>query len=242
MGRFDKAILNALCNLELTAGNITVENTLVVNKLDEVLTAINAQPQIEGLSPLPLCENGVITGYIAFSVNEVTGARTEYYWNTNLAITLVRPNGTLCDEDNVVDTIKQCLVDDVNGDGTNLVPFVRYVSLKVDGTTEVIADYNSTLTGPYVAVNAVDPGTLGLPASGRSGRVEVNGVWSPTSLMKSYTIRATSASSYTDSNNITTPIITGEVVTWSFDNQGVDLIDNSPVFNGEAVITYTFWG
>lgn len=34
MERFDKAILNTLCNLELTAGNITVDNTNVINALE----------------------------------------------------------------------------------------------------------------------------------------------------------------------------------------------------------------
>ncbi len=157
-------------------------------------------------------------------------------------------NGGICDNIGVevIDQIKRCMVDDVNGDGTLLVPYTEYIALNSDGSTTSIITFNGTLTGPYTPTNGVDPNTLGVPANGKAGMVRIsNGVsWSPDSTIKdfAYSINGVSnGSSFLDSNgNLTTNLPDGHNASWNFNGL---LSDGVPVITAgnpsEIIINYT---
>ena len=317
MSKYSKAILKALCELDISVDNLTVDNTVVVNavnnlgiKLDTLATELQNQPQIESLNYITLCNNGEVTGYVAYSLNEKDGVITEYYKDENLVTVGVKPVGSVCKEESseifttckcddgtikYVEAYKRefiagvlqstligtftddtlvtpyvvtnpgectgveslafkevCKLDDVDGDGTNLVPYVQYVSLNADGTTTIIANYNSDFSGQYTPNNPVDPSSVGLPANGKSGLLILDsGSWSPSGLVKSFTYSVeglatdttqftfTNGGTYTDSFGVITNIPDGHTATWSWEDVLSDAAPVITVGTKSIIINYT---
>ena len=148
--------------------------------------------------------------------------------------------------------IKQtCLIDDVNGDQSDLVKYVDACLIQVSGndvTSNNLGSFtDSTLKTRYNPVNPVDPESLGTTARVRQGRVEISGAtWSPNDLIRSYSVvsrvvtNPVSPPTFTDSfGNVTNLPISVEVG-YSHD---LDLLDSAPVVtvpaDDKVIITYT---
>jgi hypothetical protein len=140
---------------------------------------------------------------------------------------------------------KRCRVDDVNGDGTSLIPFTDIVSYNSDGTQSVLAEYNSNGTA-YISINSLDPNSVGLPATGKAGmRSIVNGGnWSPNGLISSFAFHidgTSDGSSFLDSDNVlTTDLPDSFQAFWDFSG---NLSDTTPVVTSgptaRIIINYT---
>lgn len=141
-----------------------------------------------------------------------------------------------------VEVFKLCLVDDINNDGSNLIPFVRLITVDEKGTASILANFLPDLLTTYNPINPKDPDSIGTELKGKTGYVELSsGTWSPTPLVTSFTLRVkgtSNGSTLTDSFGITTTLDDNEVV--SFDWHG-ELTDGVPVLtiNGIIKITYT---
>ena len=77
-GRFDKSNNKLLCEIKDLLGRL-------LNK-----------PEIESLTPIPLCVDGNLTGYIAFSRDEETNEILEFYFDTSLNSINTKPIGEAC--------------------------------------------------------------------------------------------------------------------------------------------------
>lgn len=173
----------------------------------------------------------------------------------SLQTTYIPNNPMDCDDlgTEVVDTIKQCMVDDVNGDGSVLVPYVRYVALNLDGTTTIIANYTSTYTGSYTPTSPTDPNSVGLPASGKAGQIilAAGSSWQPTALVKSFAYRVenaatdntqftyTNGGTFTDSYANVTQIPDGHSASWDFASVESDGVPVVTAGTAAILINYT---
>lgn len=127
--------------------------------------------------------------------------------------------------------VEICMIDNVNNDFTLLKPYIKLVS--VNPTTGVVTeignyDYNYNSYTPLFPLLASSVGTTPVLKQGRTRLL--SGTWSPTALMKSYTIRVKTAATlpptFTDSFLETTLLEQGETLTFGNDT---DLMDITPV-------------
>lgn len=133
--------------------------------------------------------------------------------------------GRQCEVD--VEFVENCLLDDVNGDGSLLVPYVEVVRRETayDGTitnTTVGTYTDGTLNTPYTPTNPVDPATLGNEiASYGSGKERVTGPYNnytptPTTYLTSVTVTVISGPvTITDSFGTVSTMDTGQTFTWN---------------------------
>lgn len=146
----------------------------------------------------------------------------------------------------------ECYIDDVNGDGTELVGFIRAYLISVSATGVP----TSVLMGDFTDntyQNQYDPvGTVTLCSETGDDAVlkqltttlDGTGTWSPSMLTKSYTIRVVAGTgvTFTDSDGTTRPLVINEVVTY----QGEQFFDTAPVVTTTAgdvvVITHSETG
>lgn len=84
-----KDLTNAVCK-----SDPEVEDLL--QQILDVLTEISNKPEIEGLDPIPFCEDGEITGYIAYYLDEETSAITQLFFDATGAPSTVAPTGEAC--------------------------------------------------------------------------------------------------------------------------------------------------
>lgn len=145
-----------------------------------------------------------------------------------------------------------CMVDDVNGDGTELVSFVEATVVSyVDGvitTTDAGTFTDEMLDTPYVTQGTVSTMcSLGSQAEVKQDSEELNGpnVFRPSNLTLAYTIRAkTSGVLFTGSNGVQRTLEANEVIQYT--RKDDTLFDTLPVVEiptGEcAIITHTYLG
>lgn len=94
MGKYDKAIVNALCKLEsATSGNVDS-----LDEITDLLTQILDLPQIEGLSPIRYCDaSGNTTGFVAYILDEETNTPSPVYFDAAGLPSDTAPTGSVCD-------------------------------------------------------------------------------------------------------------------------------------------------
>jgi hypothetical protein len=148
---------------------------------------------------------------------------------------------------------QRCLCDDVNGDGSLIVPFVQFYTY--DHVNNVIAftgSFTNDLSAPYVPVNAVDCETIGSVLTVSQQREHFNGVfvWNRPANTQSVTVKVRSVGNsvtpptVTDQSGRVTPLYAGDSDTWSindnenlFLNGGFTVTGNHP--NDVITILYT---
>lgn len=146
----------------------------------------------------------------------------------------------------------QCFIDDVNGDGSELVEFsrgfIRTIQPDNSITVVTLGDFtDSTFQNQYDPVGTVTAcAMVGTDAELLQNRIELDGgVWSPTALVESYTIRVISGTgvTFTDSNGVVTPIVANEVLSYDSEDEH---FETSPIVTvpagNQVVITYTELG
>jgi len=155
-----------------------------------------------------------------------------------------------CPDVTNADIRHKCFIDDVNGNGSELVPYVYAYSVGVNQAGNGIV---STPLGLFEDECFENGYTLqGLPdlppaqfdLGEKSGRIILTdaNTWSPPLNVTSYTIRVrdtANGSTYTDSNGNTTPLDDFEVVTYTFNSKTDSLPVVRPMNGAEIVITYT---
>jgi len=130
-------------------------------------------------------------------------------------------------------TTQVCMVDDVNNNLSLLVPYIKIISVNpTTGAITTIGNYDYNYA-PYSPTNPLLASSIGTTPILKQGRTRlVGGTWSPTSLIKSYTIRVkTGTPTFTDSFGETTSLETGEVITFG---EAVDLMDTVPILTVTA--------
>lgn len=145
----------------------------------------------------------------------------------------------------------KCMIDDVAGDGSNLIPYVEAFYQEVDenGALTVTAlgiFTDSCLSTAYtVQGTATDPSTIGTDAVFKSQRREITGVstWSPAATVHSFTVVVEALGAgvtFTDSDGVVTNLRQGRGETWAHDE---NLSDAAPIIAGTAgsivTINYT---
>ncbi len=139
------------------------------------------------------------------------------------AIRCIQPgNGTIEDPVHIMD---RCLCDDVAGDGSVVVNFVRFFELDTTtGAISQIGDYRSDLSGPYVPQGTIRQcSEIGQTVFLNQGRVVLQGpaVWVRPDLVESVTVKVYRVTDpgqpplVTDYTTTTTPLMVGDVETWS---------------------------
>lgn len=77
------------------AGDTTAVEELLEQLIDLVQELVD-KPQEEGLSPIPYCEDGSITGFVAYIIDEETDVVTPIYFDSNFQVTDIAPTGEPC--------------------------------------------------------------------------------------------------------------------------------------------------
>lgn len=135
----------------------------------------------------------------------------------------------------------ECRVDDINGDGSAIVGFVRASCILVEAggvTSTPLGDFtDKTLSVPYVIAGTdTTAANVGSPAVMQLGRIELLGgnTWTPDVLVKSFTIRVHEVG---DMNN--PPTITDSFgnTTDMFVNETISYSDIEPLGDGLPVVT-----
>ena len=149
------------------------------------------------------------------------------------------------------DIVRKCMLDDVNGNMTELVKYVKACVIEVSGgfvsSVELGAFTDESLKVIYNPANPVDPESLGDTPKLLQGRKEVqDGTWSPNALIKAYSVVAiqvgnvSEGPTYTDSFGNVTPLPLS--VEANFGHE-MDVLDDSPVVtvpsDSRVLITYT---
>jgi hypothetical protein len=181
------------------------------------------------------------TGVSTYRIHSATGVTTVADLST-LTLSGVSETGA---------TFKLCYIDDTASDGSNLVEFVRIISIDSTGTATAIGDFLPDLVTPYTVIGTVETSeTIGSPAEIKQlmATVEDGGTWSPTSLVRSYSFIVVTVGdintppTYTDSNSNSTDLLIGESGTFSLDGEA-DLMETTPTFStntGDLIrINYT---
>lgn len=179
----------------------------------------------------------------------------------NLNGTSVDPyNGAFedCDVDVVpqspAELVVQCLYDDVNGDGSELVPYIVATAITFGPNGNLISNAvgtftDRTLSTVYVPVGTpVEPDSVGSDAvTTQHSTIVSNGqAWSPSSLTKQWSARIDAVGAgvnFTDSDGNTRTLVQGEVIGFEIETLQAD---TSPIIvttpGAIVVVTYTELG
>ena len=114
------------------------------------------------------------------------------------------------------------LCDDVNGDGSLIVPFVRVVSVNADtGVVMIVGQYTPDYSASYSPTNPVACGSIGNDVFYRQQRIALQGVglWSRPSMVVRVTVTVVAVGNIANPptvscNSGTSPLFTGTSETW----------------------------
>lgn len=125
-----------------------------------------------------------------------------------------------------------CKCDDLNDDGTNIVPYIEAHSIYYDGetiTSNKIGDYlDDALSIEYTPSNPVDCNEAGETMTWGQGRVVLDGAsWSPGNFVMEYQVYAISAggagtSTFDDSFGNVTTLTTGDRFSFSCRSESIN--------------------
>lgn len=142
-----------------------------------------------------------------------------------------------------------CLCDDVNGDGSNIVPFVRVIEYVEGGTVQIFGDFTPDYSAPYSATNPVDCNSIGSPTNSgiRGLDVPPSQVWaslpvtaeSVTVIARTIGNPATPPTITTDAGTVS--LILGQPYTWRKAESAVFLNGTFSVTTGAGDNVSVIW-
>jgi len=217
-----------VCSYSIDASGTPVET--VLSESDTGIPCDEFPPTPPQIEKISYCNDLTKTTWIkvcAYAFNSTTGVTTE----TVLSET---DSGVPCELNQTAAEIK-CfeMCDDVNGDFTSITTFYEISLVYYDGTFLQKVDLGSFLDTdgqtPYVPINPLPCSDIGRDIIESQGRVVLQGgSWSPSPIIKSYTIRVDVVANeanppqFTDSFGNTTPLFEGETFGYSFTCVNVD--------------------
>lgn len=124
----------------------------ILQQIKCVLSKENDSPQIETLNPISYCEEGNITGYVAYTLDEETNEIVEIYFDSTGVTTIVKPEGIPCEEKEDYEfkffEKTKCLEDGTNVLEVLCIPFI-------DGEEQVSSTF-WVLNGVKVSVEPLN--------------------------------------------------------------------------------------